>query len=155
MILYFADYDRDHDNNCNGDHDNDALKSVLEIDINNLSFFGDQKVDKDPAYLIWDILWIGEHTTEAISSVTILVVCHVADSGHDNNGGDGDHHDLHDGDDDGAPGQVGLSSLLFTILCTDSTNRPHTTPNFVAGEENATSFQTKLIGRGCRRILGL
>ena len=58
MILYFADYDRDHDNNCNGDHDNDALKSVLEIDVNNLSFLGDQKVDKDPAYLIWDILWI-------------------------------------------------------------------------------------------------
>ena len=48
MILYFADYD----NNCNGDHDNDALKSVLEIDVNNLSFLGDQKVDKDPAYLI-------------------------------------------------------------------------------------------------------
>ena len=95
-------------------------------------------------------MWIEKHTTEAI-----LVVCHVADSGHDNNGGDGDHHDLHDGDDDGAPGQVGLSSLLFTILCTDSTNRPHTTPNFVAGEENATSFQTKLIGRGCRRILFL
>ena len=95
-------------------------------------------------------MWIEEHTTEDISSVALLVVCHVADSGHDNND---DHHDLHDGDDDGAPGQVGLSSLLFTILCTDSTNRPHT--NFVAGEENATSFQTKLIGRGCRRILGL
>ena len=97
-------------------------------------------------------MWIEKHSTEAISSVAILVVCHVADSGHDNND---DHRHLHDGDDDGTPGQVGLSSLLFTILCTDSTNRPHTTPNFVAGEENATSFQTKLIGRGCRRILGL
>ena len=77
MILYFADYDRDHDYNYNGDHNNDALKSVLEIDINNFSFLGDQKVDKDPAYLIWDILWIEEHTTEDISSVAILVVCHL------------------------------------------------------------------------------